>query len=60
MVRDFADNGVAMRPRSEDAMATIPKVYVGKVAPTQAKNWGSPFWAGDSDVICQLALGKNF
>ena len=35
------------------------KVYVDKVAPTQAKNWGSPFWAGDSDVICQLALGKK-
>ena len=36
------------------------KVYVDKVASTQAKNWGSPFWAGVSDAIFQLALGKKF
>ena len=35
------------------------KVGVDKVALTQNKNWGSPFFGGDSDVICQLVLGKK-
>ena len=37
----------------------ILKVGVDKVAPTQNKNWGSPFFGGVNDVICQLVLGKK-